>query len=426
MVEGFISAIDAAASAATKGTLRDFQEADRITISSTNDDIIVSAFGGRLGIKTTVSNNIFANLNYHCKNEGKVTVNAKDMMKVLESFIPEETVIFQTKKNTDSSNIVNELCITMLNDAEQYQTLPCYDTHVNLPEVASSFLKTIEIGKDAFIYGVNKVIFAAGNERTKPLYLNVLLSSSDDEIKFSAGTGSRHVLLYMDGKKIVKANPKKTSILIPKDALSVFTHVLNNVKSDVITIKESDRKGNAPFQIVVECGEQQMVLVGLDSSLKWVDESPILDIDYPNKFVTRLSDWSYASKGTHATFNEQFKREGSIHKAQLDIDLAKKQLFVKTNAAMRSSRKVTIIDHKFGDESEVDYSCVSSYLQEISSIVDNDEGFVQIELMKATKPIIVYHYASKKITEDTNDIRKEDEGNGFSERLIMIFGTYSS
>jgi len=425
MVEGFMKAIDAAASAATKSSLKDFPEGERMTISATKENMVVSAFGGRLGIKTVVSNDSFVNLNYQHTNDGKVTVNAKDLVRVLESFIPEETVILKTKKNSKDNNIVNELYVMMSDDEEQYQTLPCYDSDVNLPEKASNFVKTIEMDKNTLIYGISKVMFAAGQEQTKPLYLNMSLATAVDSIKFSAGTGSRHAILSVDGKNIVKSTPKKASILIPKDTLGILTHILSNAVSETVFVKESNKKDGAPFQVVIESGEQEIMLVGLDSSLKWVDESKLLNAKYPNRMITRISDWAYASKGTFATFDHKLKKEGKVHKAYLNVDLTKNHIVVKTNEAMRSSRKIPIIDHEFEDDGECDYICVSSYLHEMTSIAKEDGGFIQIELIGATKPIVVYYHAGKELV-DSDDIKKEDDGVGFSEKLIIFFGTHTS
>jgi len=425
-VEGFKKGIAAAVEAATKETVKDFSGADRINIIAEQTEAKVSAFGGNVGVTTVLSDITMDSLSYVFKSAGETSVGATDLMNILNSFSPEEKVIIKLKKDKTASSFSAELVITLESDEEQYQTLPCFDSLVLLPKEATEFAKSIKIDKKLFIEGCEKVEFAVGIEKEKhKYYMKVVLAADKDSIRFSAGSGARHAIFDVDGKDVVDANPKKTDIIMMKNYFSVISKVLESSGNIPITIKESKKKQqDSPFQVVLECDPHIVIFVGLDPSSEWVDEDTVLNMDFPVKVVTKVADWQYAAKGTTATFNNQVKKEHRSHKANVEMDLGKNTLVLKTNEKMRSHRKVSIVDSvNTTDELIHEFICVSAYLSEMVSRAKGEE-YIQIEVVGHKKPIVVCYHAGEKVS--AREDMKVDKEEGYSERFSIFFGTHSS
>jgi hypothetical protein len=424
IVEGFIHGVSAAVEAATRGAEKNFSGADKINIKSCVDEIEASAFGGLMSVKTTFSDLVVDSLGYKFEEEGIATVNAKDLMTVLNSFAIDEEVIFELKDGSKDGKATKELSITMASDTDQFQTLPCYDNSVNLPAKSDAFSKTLELNRELLLYGLEKVAFAIGFEGTKQTYLYASLRTAEDNIKFAAGTGTRHIVLDISGKDVVKSTPKESSVLLHKSHIAVFSKILHALKSQTVTIKESKDATSSAFQVVIECSPHEIILIGSDPTIKWIDENVILDMDYTTKMVTRIDDWAYAAKGTTATFNDQVKKERRAHKAVIDVDVAKKEIDIKTNEMMRSNRKVPVVELDTKESTLPSFNCVSSYLREIPTV--GEEGsYVQMEMIGPKKPVVFHYHANKNVAE-RDTIEKKDTATGLTEKMAIFFATYSA
>jgi len=363
IVEGFKKGI-AAAVGASKGD-KDYEAAGRITIESKPDEVVFEVFGGKLGLISTISNMVIDALNYRFTSGGVTTVNAVDLLNVLDSFDNGEDITFELKQKKGQGK---ELVISMDSDVEQYQTLPCYNSRVVIPKLAKDFEKTVSIDKGIFKYGADRVAFAMGFEKESPQFLHLSMTTDKDEVKFATGTGARHALLDLTGDKVVKSKPTKTSLLLQRDSVSTILKILETTDSDMITIKESSKNGDTAYQTVIECAPYKIILVGLDPVLTWIDEEKILNKKYPIKLVTKVDDWRLASKGTTATYNDQVRKEKKAHKASILMDFVKDNITIKANETMRSNRKVKIIDKDIEDNIQsCDFASVSMYLREIAS-----------------------------------------------------------
>jgi len=424
-VESFIDGILAAVDVSSKGTIKEFYGVDKINVEATKDNIVISAFGGKLGLTSTLSNVSVPSLNYVFDTAGKTTISSKDLLSVLQSFDAIENVIVELKE--DKMTDTKELIVSMEKDEEQFQTIPCFHAFIDIPVKTDKFAKELKIDKKVFISGIKKVMYAAGYETERPEFLVFALTASKDTLRFSAGTGARHSIYEVEGKNIVEASPTDMVFMVPKDHTQAMLKALGSASSDVVVLKEAKKANDVPFHIVVECEPQDFILVGLDPSNKWPDENKVLGLDYKYKMVIKLGDLALAAKGTAATLNEQVKEDmkqgKKSHKAIFDIDVAKKSVNIKTNEYMRSSRKVALQDVFTTDNNEMSFACVSSYLSEIVDQGDRNE-YIQLEAIEAKKPIVVYFYAPEKVA-DEKTLKNVDKAKGYTEKFITFFGTYS-
>jgi hypothetical protein len=418
IVEGFKKSIAASVGAASRGD-KDYEGSGRISIEAKPDELVFKVFGGKLGLVSTVSNVIIDSLNYRFDSGGVATVSAVDLLNVLDSFNNGENISFELNQKKGQGK---ELVISMDTDSEQYQTLPCYNSQVVIPDIATKFDKVVSMDKDIFRYGADKVAFAMGFEKEQPQFLHMSLTTDKDEIKFAAGTGARHALLDLVGDKIVKSTPTQTSILLQRDNISVIIKILETSDSDTITIKESLKNGDCVYQTIIEFSPYQIILVGLDPMLTWIDEEKILSKKYPIRLVTKVDDWILASKGTIATYNDQVKKEKKAHKALISMDFVTDKITIKANETMRSNRKVTIVDKAVDDGIQsCDFASVSAYLREIAA---SKSEYIQIEAIGKGKPVCVYRHARDTVSKPDDMVK--DDARGFKEKFVVFFGTHAN
>jgi len=423
-VDGFLEGITPAAEVSSKVAIKDFDSLYKINIETDKNYIKVSSFNGGMAVVSELSNASVKSLDYKPDIDGNATVSSKDLLAILMSFEPDREVIFEVKKNSQGSR---ELQVILETDQEQYQTLPIFSAPVSIPKMASEkngdFAKTVEIPKGLLDYGFSNVKFALGFEASMPLYKHIAITASNDTLRFGAGTGARHAISIFEGTDVAKSSAKECSFLFQGVTVPSIQKVLKSCVDDTIKIMETKKKDGVVFQTVIESVPHKIVLVGLDHSLKWIDEGKILDLDYPIKMVLNVEDLKYAAKGTWATYNEDARKDKKPHKAELSFDIAKKHISIKSQEKMRSCRKVAIIDSEVeaGVDGDVFMICMSAYLKEVVDIACSDR--IQLEAIGPKNAIVVTCYAGDKVS-DRSSLKNKDE-RGFEEKLIMLFATHA-
>jgi hypothetical protein len=262
-----------------------------------------------------------------------------------------------------------------------------------------------------------------------------ILRSQKGGIRFAAGTGARFAILDIEGKNVCSSTPNQTSLLFPKEGTPVFQSILEALTDETITIRQSDPSdsGGAPYQILISCGQVEIYLVTMNPNVEWIDEDRVLKADYTFKTITRVEEWGRLGKGVIATLTEQLKKEKRHPKAECTIYIDKKQFGVKINDIMKCSRKAVIVDSatKQGN-GECSFSCDAPYLKEIADYNTGDE-FVQIETYSendtvtekgTSKTVVVRYHAADKV-KDGEDLKKDNESLGVSERFTIVFAKRS-
>jgi len=420
-VKGFLEGVLASFEVATRGVVKDFYGTDKINIDCKNDKIILSSFGGRVGLYNSLDNKNNSFLNFIFEAEGSATVSAKDLVGVLQSFHSNETLCIELRSSSGSK----EVYFSMESDAEQYQTLPCYDRKIALPQKTDDFSKVVTIHKDLLLKGMKKVLYAIGFEKDRREFMIWYMTIWKNKVRFSSGSGARHAMYEVEGDSVVSSDPVETKIIIPKEYITILSKSLSLTNTDVIIIKESKRKDTLPFHTVLECDSQEFILSGIDPSLKTPDEEKMFSLDYPIKMTVRIGDISPAVMGMAATFNDQVRNDNKSHKIEWDIDLNKKEIKFKANEYMKSVRKTPIQEVLVTNGvDKINLSSISLYLSEIVK-GENENEYIQIEVIEPKKPVIIYKYASNKVM-NGSALKNVDKVNNYSERFITCFGTYGT
>ena len=416
-VSGLLDGISPVVAVSSHSAPKDFDGSNKINLESKNAELEASAFNSKVAIKNVISDLTVTNLCYSCSSEGSVTVNSVDLQNVLISFRKDDEVVVQTK----NANKGKELVISRNDDQEEYQTLPCVASPIDVPKKATKFEREVVVDKSTFIHGINRTFWAVGFEDSTPQYLHWAFRVDTNKARFVCGTGARFAALDIEGNNFISCTPiNPFTILFPKGHTETLKKIFGSFPGDEITIKANNRQ-SSNFQIVIEAGSFEILFVSMDSDIEFPDENKIIDMSVPNRFVTSLSEWSYVGSGIAATYNEEIKKERRPSNASVVRD--DKNLVVKIDGIMRASRKVPIIDSNYEKEN-VDFVCSAPFLREISEH-GGDQGNVQIEIVGEDKaPIIVRYYALDSV-KDSIVLVNKNEASGLSERFTVFFASLS-
>ncbi len=397
---GLIKGLAYSVEVATKNVNKEFISSYHITLDVKKNEIKVIAHGGTAAILSTISGNNIDSLNYSCEEEGEVTINATDLVNSLISFSPSQDIKVETQNG--------EIIISSETEKDVFQTLPLVKKKVELPSVADSFDKEIKINKEVFVDGLDSVRFAVGFAETQPHYMCICLEASKDKIRFISGTGARFVINSTEGKNIIKVDGK-IRMLIPNTNIPSIINILREDSSNDIYIKQAKQSKQSPEQIVIQSDEMMLVLLGIDSGLKYPDTDIVLKHKYPYQLETEISDWKYNVQGISATFNAEMKSENIIHCVDVSADFKKNQLIMETKGQMKSKRRLPFTSiSKNGDEETPSFRCNSLYLKEVSEKGEKSDK-VTLEFDSEPKPIVI------RFADRLNDSKKT------TDKFIMFF-----
>lgn len=409
----FADLLKSSADVANKGIRKDFESFDKLKLSATKEEIKLEIFGGYIGLNYSLSEVEYDSLDYKFEEPGSVVLDVNYLISVLKSFMPDTEIIFQSSKNND------EIQITDLNDESETQTLPIYNDQVTLPKLAGEYQKEITINKDIFCSAVNKIFFAVGFSKFQEMFLYwVLRTNGENNCQFASGTGSRFAVFTLEGDGLVATKNKKDAILFPKDQTPVMLSVLSNINEEKVTLKQSSGLEDTPNQIVIECGNINMILVGFNDEIKWVDESTFFKKDKTCKLTTKTLDWEYPMKGIRATYTEDIKRLGEPHDAFVQIEPQNSVMKIATDKKLKAMRKIPVLDIQGELEDTFELHCLSQYLAEVANKFE--KGYCnQIEFINDKAPIVIHDFADEKVSDDRPF--RVDPNTGLKEQFSIFF-----
>jgi len=362
-VEKFMKSLVPVEIIANKKENEGYESAGRITFDVSKDKIVAKAHGGTAAISAVISNDNIPNLNYECKEDGVITIMAEQFMKTLSSFPPsgDITIYMDGQEITASLNVDEDV-------DEQIQTVFSESGEIKLPNLSSKFKKQATINREIFVDGMDKVQFAMGFEKTVAHYMCQLFEIEKGKARFAAGSGARFAIADIESKNILGANSKQTFIF-PKANVSPIISILKNTTSTNITIKESPANvdnSNNPAQIVIDFDEGiSLIVLAIDTAIKYPDLNKILEFDYPYKVSSDISQWKYVVVGIEATNTKDIKKEHEMHNANVVAMLDKKVLFMETKSPTKAKRQIK--DMKIlqqGKTKEPSFCCNSAYILE--------------------------------------------------------------
>lgn len=395
-VSKFISSLTPVIDVATKNTVKDFDSAFKVSVSTMNDELALVAHGGNACIQKNVSNANTDKLDYECVDEGETVVEAKKLMMSLSSFPPNSNVTISAEEG--SGNEMKIVC-----DGTEMQSLPVSINEINIPTLAKDFEVSLEVNREIFIGGMQKVNFSIGIEEYRPKYLCQVFDVSKDGARFIAGNGARFAINEVAGKGITTAT-KKQRIIFPKNNITNIISVLKTASSETIVLKEGLAGKDNSDQIVLEFDDTSLIILGIDANIKdkYVDVDKILAYDHPYQFKIDIKNWVYPTKGTRATYSEEVKNDSLIHNAEVEIDVKKNKFIVKADTNMKSKRTVKVETIKSETDAKMVLRCNSLFLAEMVN-QGYDSGNVIMRFIDQDKPIVIDYPELKDGIRDTTE-----------------------
>jgi hypothetical protein len=365
--EEFTRAIKPAVEIATKNTLKDFKYENLLTIKAEQDQVVLVSYGGTLSIVAPISGNNFGALDYSCEEEGQTTVYADDLLtfmqslpksydKVKISLVSNQLKLSSASKKTDGKKASSE------------RSMPTVTDIVRLPKIGTTFDQDIELDREVFVNGIDSVLFAPAYEEKYFSYMCMLFEASsgtDQEMRFSAGSGGRFAIKSVKGKNIV-LNQNEAKMIFPKNSLSSIFKILSSATESSIRIKSIgvDQTKNISEQILVECDGMTICVFGLEHFTKYPDLSKILAHQYSNRVYSSLEDWQSIEKtieGTRHRWND------SIHNTEIIIEESDEVFKVTPKTPHASPTFIGMVDTNDciikGDK--IWFCCNSDYLREM-------------------------------------------------------------
>lgn len=431
-VKGFLTGLEPVFVAATKGCTKDYRMALLITLTSTESGIKAAADGGRMSLVNMLDGLDQANFAYECLEQGSVTVRAVDMRKMLQSFNPEDEIIFEVRQsskteeeNADSEDLSEasqaeavqnsgmEVVCMLANDASEMQTLPCVTTAVE-PNLSESIedASDLKVRRDLFVASASRISFAQGFQEYRPAYLYWVMRASKNSVRFVAGSGGRFAVLDTFGDTTTNAS-KKQNVLIPNLQTPALIEIFGKLSGDYMSFIQTER------QLVIRCGSVQAIISQIDPNIKWPDENILLERQSKTKFVTKISNWVNAVKGISATNSDDIKKQRHVHTASITLDPQQKLLYTKSNDQLKSNRKVVVDDLQTESGESFTFKCVSQYLTEAIKNGEDNE-YIQVEMDSEATPVVIHYHANDKLG-DAKIFEKKDETLGINERYTIFF-----
>jgi len=414
----FAGAITPILEVSQKGGLKDFDGLNKINVKVDKNTVSVSAYNGNLAITKNIDVALTDNLDFEFEKEGEVATDAEQLKNALCSFPPGEVILVELK----SSGASKELYINSSTDMDQFQTVLCFVDIIDLPTAATVFKKEISVDRSIFLASVEKIKFAFGyeEERGNGEFLYWVMRAKKDFLRFASGTSGVFAILDIEGDSIYSSTGSDFDILFLNSYMPLLLGILSKTDSEKITIKVSD---SSNYQIVVSSRDFDIIMLGMNPSLEWIDESTILNKKYPFKVVTSIKDWKYASKGISATYTAEMKKQGQIHKTLMKADFAKNIFTVKSENQIKALRKIKILDGEYPDpDSTVCKSATySNYILDTMAATKKD-GNIQMEFSGETgkKPVFIYFDAGDKVM-DQKTLTNTNIISGCTEKFTVFF-----
>jgi len=413
--------LEPAVSVATKGTIKEYENALFLTIIVDSNGLTAIADGGKLSIYADIGNTEFDKLDYEFISEGIATVKAVDIKATLSSFDENALVTIELTGDEDSGR---ELLCILDSDPDQFQTLPVHNDDIMRDRFIDDFMETVKdedgliIRRDIFVSASSRLAFAHGFEEYRPAYLYWVIRAKKGEIRFAAGSGGRFAILDFIGNDL--SNVKEDmNLVVPNEQTVVLNDILGKISDENFVIHKTDR------HMITKTNNYIAVASNYDPDIEWPSENTFLERENAYKITTRVGDWPNAVKGLAATNNEDVRKNSDYHVANLQVDLKKNVITAKTTGgSMRSQRKIRIEDAESASEyNDLTLNFLSKYLFEAFKNSVDDEH-VQIEIESSDRPVVIRYHAGAQVG-NGEDFLKPNEAFGVQERYSVFFATFA-
>ena len=339
------------------GRKTDSRNANRISIDATPEELIINAHGGSAIIEIKLKRCD----GYVFVEEGGITVRAKELVPVLKSFRQFDDLFISVEEW--------HLKVALESDKDNCILVPGLSELLPHPAIPKKYKQQVIVDKTYFVEGLEKVAYAQAFEKKMYSYMCVLFESSDNKIRFSAGSGGRFAVVEYDSDtKKITSNEMK--VIFPKPRVSNIINIFKKTACSTIKITAYDSKGSIPDQIVFETDNIVVSIYDLESFTKYPDLSKIINYNRSYQISTRLKDWEYIAKAITAS---KPKYKENIHNIKATADFLNEHFDIETDSDLRINKRVyfaqeTYVTDPNKEKNYKPWFCANSlYLEEITN-----------------------------------------------------------
>ncbi len=236
----FSKYVTPAADIAMKDAIKDHLSAGMINISAYPKSLMIDAYGGSASITVKVGQSD----GYQYGRMGNACVQAKELAEALKSFPPTEDLVVCIKDD--------RLALSPVSDKYNYIKIPRVSNLMEPPESPEEYDEEVTVNREYFVRGLQQIKYAPATDEIMFSYMCVLFESSNNTLKFSAGSGGRFAVVeYVGNNEFISSGD--TKIIIPNTNVSNIIRVFKNDPSPTLDIKMSsgDPTENIPMQHVI-------------------------------------------------------------------------------------------------------------------------------------------------------------------------------
>jgi len=333
-----------------------------ITLEATSDKILVKAATNTVSVICEISDSVYGDLGYSCKDEGIVTTSVKNMMESLRSLPPSEVEVSEKK---------GEVFIVSKKNRKFKRSFATYDEKVKVMGMGKKVEQELTVDREIFLKGINRVFFALCDEESLYQYMCLVFEAEKNMARFSCGNGARFVIDEIEGKNILKTKGG-IRMTVPKTVLPTIKKILSEVSDESISIKqiEKDDANHIPEQIVFSFSDMTLRMYGIEPFSTFPSISHIMTRDYSNHVYCSSTGWNYAANGIAMTKNDHMDK---IHNSEVTIEPDDCQLIIKSCTKNDAVSPVTFDDTKTTIKGEAPwFRCNSAFLQELATCTSED------------------------------------------------------
>jgi len=301
---------------------------DQVHVSAKKKGLTLAAQSCFAAITTSLASTD----DYFCDTVGSATVNARELVKHVASFIGSETI--------DVGLCSGVLTVSDSLDPENSSELLAVKNQMYVVPNPKDFEHSVTTDRALFVGGLRRVSFAMGNSDLQAHYMALFFEARKNTLRFVAGSGALFAVLDVQKQNVSNAT-QGTSIVFPRCGISPSIKVLNKCDSDLITIEyaRASEEENTPAMILIRSGATTLFLFKIDTEGKCPDVNMFLKNRYPYQITTTLADWEQPVAAISANVSDG----DGIHNTIVTANLRKGYFTLTTNRQATVKRTVPFV-----------------------------------------------------------------------------------
>ncbi len=322
-----LGSVTLAADIALKNTQRYHSFAGMINIHVYHRVLRIEAYGGTASITVDINRSD----GYEYEGMWNACIKAKELISAVKSFLFSEALEICIKDDA--------LKLSPASDMYDYIKIPIQPYHLQRPESPEVYDQELTVDREYFIKGLKQVEHLPATEEKMLNYMCVSFESTNNTLKFIAGSGGCFgVIEYVGNNKVISS--EDTRMIFPKTNISNIIRIFKKASCSTLDIKLSSGNPteNIPQQQIIETDDITVRIYGSEAFIRYPDVNRVTKHDYTYQIPTKVQDWKYV---VEAIIASSHSFNGNIYNMKIITDLLHGHFEMQTNAQLHINRKVS-------------------------------------------------------------------------------------